>query len=188
MSLSKCKSCGAAIVWLRTKNDKPMPCDSSSVTPGETKFLESSRHVPHWQTCPSAKTHKAQPGGAQAHASNEQLSLLDDGAVSGSERLSAGGYVTGQRAAALRNLLREHGIPGAAFAAIRKAAGYNAPVEHWDEDTYTAVLALAIHTATSMQAAQHGLPAYLALKGHSEQEVAAAQAAFDAMVAGRRVG
>ena len=31
MNVSRCRSCGASIVWIRTKNGRMMPCDSRPI-------------------------------------------------------------------------------------------------------------------------------------------------------------
>lgn len=73
--MSKCKACGADIIWIKTPNGKAMPCDSQKVyfkntTPyGSLRLvlpdgrlasgewdLESDQYgyVSHFATCPSA--------------------------------------------------------------------------------------------------------------------------------------
>ena len=71
--VSKCRSCGAEIIWIRTKAGKNMPCDAmpryfaeadggsiTFVTPdGEVKHGECMEpgimgYIPHWVTCPDA--------------------------------------------------------------------------------------------------------------------------------------
>lgn len=77
MSKSKCKECGAEIIWIRTRSGKAMPCDAPQVmyrqkkggrdrivTPdGEVLACEITEdagratgvgHIPHWSTCPAA--------------------------------------------------------------------------------------------------------------------------------------
>ena len=76
MKISKCRACGAQIVWIRTTSGKSMPCDAEPVyyqignqkkeriiTPnGETLACEivppdhadGVGYRPHWSTCPSA--------------------------------------------------------------------------------------------------------------------------------------
>lgn len=74
MRLTKCRSCGASIVWIKTPGGKSMPCDNTPVyyslkvgkkdrivTPnGETLACEivtdpnksdGVGYVPHWGTC-----------------------------------------------------------------------------------------------------------------------------------------
>jgi hypothetical protein len=48
---SFCRSCGAPIVFLRTRAGKWMPGDAASVTPGDELYEPSSVHVAHWSTC-----------------------------------------------------------------------------------------------------------------------------------------
>lgn len=75
--MTKCKSCGANIIWIKTTNGKSMPCNAEQViywqdpkgeaniiTPnGETvrATLKTRRtpptgvgYIPHWATCPQA--------------------------------------------------------------------------------------------------------------------------------------
>lgn len=78
MRAGTCKSCKAAIVWIRTQEGKSMPCDAAPVyytakpkssskrivTPnGEVLACEYTEDpskatgtgfVPHWATCPEA--------------------------------------------------------------------------------------------------------------------------------------
>ena len=79
--MAKCKSCGAPIVWVKTRNRKDMPCDPSLV-PFWAKFRAKGKivsldgdlvscefegppeemtgvgRIPHWATCPNAAQHK----------------------------------------------------------------------------------------------------------------------------------
>lgn len=71
--MTKCKSCGADLVFIRTKSGKYMPCDArprwfaevkggslTYVTPeGAVKHGEfcspgERGYIPHWVTCPAA--------------------------------------------------------------------------------------------------------------------------------------
>lgn len=74
LNTSKCRSCGALIVWIKTPSGKSMPCDAQAkifkykpgsdtklVTPaGEVvscevvntpKEADDFGYVPHWSTC-----------------------------------------------------------------------------------------------------------------------------------------
>lgn len=62
-----CTSCGAAIIWARTRTGKRMPLDAAP-SPG-TALLSSEgnvrivpegegTHVVHWATCPNASKHR----------------------------------------------------------------------------------------------------------------------------------
>lgn len=55
---ARCKSCQAEVVWLKTKNDKPMICDPRIVTVLTDAGETVRGRVPHWATCPSAAQHK----------------------------------------------------------------------------------------------------------------------------------
>lgn len=52
-----CKTCGAAIVWLKTSTGKAMPVDAGTVQEGETLFVPG-RHTSHFATCPQADQHR----------------------------------------------------------------------------------------------------------------------------------
>lgn len=52
-----CRSCGAAIIWLKTKNFKKIPVDYDSVEGMELMF-EPGKHVSHFATCPNADQHR----------------------------------------------------------------------------------------------------------------------------------
>lgn len=52
-----CRSCGAAIIWLRTKSGKKMPVEAESVTGDETMF-EYGKHKSHFSLCPNANWHR----------------------------------------------------------------------------------------------------------------------------------
>lgn len=81
--MSECKSCGAAIEWVKTKGNKPMPLDPERVrirrsaggnvlvvtdagevvrgVPAEEGSLgldEVSGRVSHFATCPAANAHR----------------------------------------------------------------------------------------------------------------------------------
>ena len=86
--MSKCKGCGADIVWIKTTAGKAMPCDAEPklykadkrgkaifITPnGETikgsevfqpediQKATGVGYIPHWATCPAAKTFKKNKG------------------------------------------------------------------------------------------------------------------------------
>lgn len=54
-----CSSCGAAIVWFRTKNGKRMPVNEASTQPTDAEHqLDLSRHVSHFATCEFANQHR----------------------------------------------------------------------------------------------------------------------------------
>lgn len=51
----RCSSCGAPIVWFRTRAGKKMPVDASSCEPTDAEHqLDLSRHRSHFSTCPEA--------------------------------------------------------------------------------------------------------------------------------------
>lgn len=53
MKIEQCKSCGADIVWLVTKNKKMIPVDADTVVEGEEIF-DSDTMTTHFETCPDA--------------------------------------------------------------------------------------------------------------------------------------
>lgn len=56
---TQCRSCGADIVWFRTKNDKRMPIDEASTKSTDAEHqLDLKRHVSHFSTCPDADHHR----------------------------------------------------------------------------------------------------------------------------------
>jgi hypothetical protein len=57
MKGAKCRSCNAAIVWLKTSTGKNMPVDAATVLPTDQTF-EPPRHVSHFATCPEADKHR----------------------------------------------------------------------------------------------------------------------------------
>lgn len=55
----RCSSCGAPIVWFRTKNGKRMPVDEASTQPADAEHqLDLKRHISHFATCPNANQHR----------------------------------------------------------------------------------------------------------------------------------
>jgi hypothetical protein len=54
-----CSSCGAGIVWFRTKNGKRMPVDEGSTKPNDAEhMLDLKRHISHFSTCQNADQHR----------------------------------------------------------------------------------------------------------------------------------
>jgi len=74
MSVQTCETCGAAIVWCLTKNDKRQPVDVDPVANGNIKIMEEpdgtlrsivvkpgsepNLRISHHATCPDAKQWK----------------------------------------------------------------------------------------------------------------------------------
>ena len=77
MNQSRCKACGAPIVWIKTRSGKTMPCDAKPlnyvVSPGAARKIVTPAgdvisceitenpedaagfgYNPHWSTCPNA--------------------------------------------------------------------------------------------------------------------------------------
>jgi hypothetical protein len=51
----QCSSCGAPIVWFRTKAGKKMPVDAGTTKPTDAEHqLDLTRHVSHFATCPDS--------------------------------------------------------------------------------------------------------------------------------------
>jgi hypothetical protein len=58
--ITRCSSCRAQIVWLKTAAGKNMPVDADTVKPEDTEFDADSDHVSHFATCPNAQQHRRQ--------------------------------------------------------------------------------------------------------------------------------
>jgi len=66
MTESRCKSCGAAILWAVTPKGKNTPLDAKKVRVaqlmdlGGTLKIEEAHegHLSHWATCPTADEHR----------------------------------------------------------------------------------------------------------------------------------
>lgn len=56
--MSKCKGCGEEIVWIKTKNNKIMPCNAEKTTVVTEQGQTIIGHTPHWATCPKSKEFK----------------------------------------------------------------------------------------------------------------------------------
>lgn len=57
MNESRCKGCGAGILWVEMASGKKMPVDATPVSMVEVKEgIGQVIHVyvPHWSTCPGA--------------------------------------------------------------------------------------------------------------------------------------
>ena len=48
--MSKCRTCGKEIVWLKTLRGKSMPVDAETVDEGEKEF-NYKKHISHFATC-----------------------------------------------------------------------------------------------------------------------------------------
>lgn len=55
--IQQCRSCGADIVFLRTKTRKMMPVDAATVRHDDYDF-DYSRHKSHFATCENADEHR----------------------------------------------------------------------------------------------------------------------------------
>lgn len=89
--MTKCKSCGKPIIWVKTPSGRSMPCDpelvpycavpkakDKIVTPAGSvlscEYKEDGQgatglgYIPHWATCPNADAHRKK--------SEEQLRLF----------------------------------------------------------------------------------------------------------------
>ncbi len=51
MKGSRCRFCGQAIKWIKTKNGKNMPLDPVNIDEGDILY-DRERHSSHWDTCP----------------------------------------------------------------------------------------------------------------------------------------
>ena len=55
--ITRCNSCRARIIWLKTDAGKNMPTDADSVEPEDQTF-EPGRHISHFSSCPNADKHR----------------------------------------------------------------------------------------------------------------------------------
>ena len=57
--MANCRSCGAEIIWLKTKAGKNMPVDlpHPGAIEADTVF-DSDRHISHFARCPNADEHR----------------------------------------------------------------------------------------------------------------------------------
>ena len=65
---SSCNSCGAPVIWAKTKNDKNIPLDPKPVKGGNIELTENRAlyvkagekelYVSHFATCPNASSHR----------------------------------------------------------------------------------------------------------------------------------
>lgn len=69
--MSRCRSCGAEILWSKTTNNKNIPIDLEPVLGGNITIEANGvlalvhkpepdikRYVSHFKTCPNAKAHR----------------------------------------------------------------------------------------------------------------------------------
>jgi len=52
---SKCRSCGAEIVWLKTDRGKNIPVDAEDVVDEQQEVFDPDTQTTHFATCPDAK-------------------------------------------------------------------------------------------------------------------------------------
>jgi len=55
--ITRCRSCNARIVFLKTASGKNMPVDADTVEATDTEF-DSTRHKSHFAECPAANQHR----------------------------------------------------------------------------------------------------------------------------------
>lgn len=74
-----CRTCGAPIVWARTRRGMSIPLDPIAVSGGNIEVVdegagpvavyvdadEEPRHVSHFATCPDAERHRRRGGAAR---------------------------------------------------------------------------------------------------------------------------
>lgn len=64
MSETKCRSCGAVLIYLRTERGHWMPVNADTVAEGD-KIFKPGVHTSHFATCANADAHrKPKTGGA----------------------------------------------------------------------------------------------------------------------------
>ena len=52
--MSKCRSCGEEIVWLKTDSGKNIPVDADTVADKDAEIFDSKQMTSHFATCPDA--------------------------------------------------------------------------------------------------------------------------------------
>ena len=64
-----CKSCGAPIVYLLTRNEVLMPVDAETIQgPEDVKSIfDHTRHRSHFASCPNSNEHRKQGSGSKAN-------------------------------------------------------------------------------------------------------------------------
>jgi len=72
--MSRCKRCGAAIVWLRTIKGNLMPCNAGAAHDREIFDLKKG-NVSHWSTCPHAKESRNANRNKSAHQKTVTVKL-----------------------------------------------------------------------------------------------------------------
>lgn len=55
--ITRCSSCRARIIWLKTETGKNMPVDADTVEPEDDQF-DPARHKSHFAICPNADQHR----------------------------------------------------------------------------------------------------------------------------------
>jgi len=63
MPVSRCRSCGAQIIWVKMRGGKSMPVNPERVrivlaNNDHTDGTVITGHLPHWATCPNADQHR----------------------------------------------------------------------------------------------------------------------------------
>ncbi len=58
LRITRCRGCGARIVWLKTDSGKNIPVDADSVKPEDKEFKWGSDHIVHFKTCPKASQYR----------------------------------------------------------------------------------------------------------------------------------
>lgn len=68
--MSRCRSCGAPVIWATSENDRQMPLDKDLVTEGirfrigpdgrahRVEQPDKPGHLSHFATCPNARAHR----------------------------------------------------------------------------------------------------------------------------------
>ena len=56
--MSNCRSCGAGIKWMKTRNGKWIPVDIETVGDPEAEVFDHETMTAHFTTCPEADKHR----------------------------------------------------------------------------------------------------------------------------------
>jgi hypothetical protein len=56
MNISKCRSCGEEIVWMKTEAGKNIPVNVESIADKEAPIFDPDQMISHFATCKDANT------------------------------------------------------------------------------------------------------------------------------------
>ena len=80
MKISKCRSCNADIVWMKTFRGKNVPVNPESIVNQDAALFDSRTMIAHFSTCPDADKFR-KPQAKPAGNSPAPTQTTDDTAV-----------------------------------------------------------------------------------------------------------